>query len=88
MPITEFAAILQLYDYKSAHGHERAQNREAEIGASWDQAIIMNEIEEIFGNLLEIQLRLDRLGLSIAAIHINNALEELSPDDDRIPRIF
>lgn len=48
----------------------------------------MNEIEEIFGNLLEIQLRLDRLGLSIAAIHINNALEEISPDDARIPRIF
>lgn len=84
----EFAAILHLYDYRRIYGHERTQTQESEIGAIWDHAITMNEIEEIFADLLELQIRLDRLGLSIAALHINNALEHISPDDDRIPKIF
>lgn len=48
----------------------------------------MNEIDEIFAGLLAIMEKLDRLGHTKAALHINNALEEIIPNDSRIPQII
>lgn len=49
---------------------------------------VMNETEEIFVKLLAILNRLDSLGYCKAALHINNALEEIVPNDPRIPQII
>lgn len=48
----------------------------------------MDERDEIFADLLALLARLDHLGMGIAALHVNNALEEISPGDPRIPRVM
>lgn len=48
----------------------------------------MKEREEIFTSLLAIMIQLDELGQQVAALHLNNALEEISPGDPRIPRVL
>jgi hypothetical protein len=48
----------------------------------------MNEVDEIFASLIAIMAKLDDLGYSVAALHVNNALEEIQPNDPRIPRVL